>query len=33
VIAGIDDGLALANGTGLDAWLFLDDRRVIEARP
>jgi thiamine biosynthesis lipoprotein len=31
VIAGVDEGVALARATGVHAWLFLDDGQMIEA--
>ncbi len=33
LIAGVQDGLRLARHTHVLAWLFLDDGRMIEARP
>jgi hypothetical protein len=33
MIAGVDDGIALATATGVRAWLFLEDGRMIEAAP
>ena len=33
LIAGLDDGAALAHEAGVRAWLFLEDGRTIEAAP
>jgi thiamine biosynthesis lipoprotein len=31
IVAGVDEGVVLARATGVHAWLFLDDGRMIEA--